>query len=147
LKLKLTLSDKTAELDEPCLGFFWVLPVNDHKEEFALAAVIAPVSQIPVIGGFRTVDQGHVDIWPLLCATLPHLTEYEYEDFPRGRVNWRASDDRFLLLMDRKLFRPIVERSLMTRFALPDDKTLTMQDSHYVSGQSLRGRFVSGFAQ
>lgn len=147
MRAKLTFEDNAANQDAPRIGFFWVLPTKMQQREFALASYIKPMDEVPAVGGFRTTDCGHVDLWSAVCQVLPHLAGYEYEDFPRGRVNWRESDDRFLLLMDSRLFKPAVERSLLARYALPADKTLIMPDSHYVSTAMVRGRFVGEFKQ
>lgn len=145
LRTRLTFEDKAADHDAPSIGFFWVLPTEMQEREFALASYIEPMADVPAVGGYRTTDCGHVDLWSAVCQVLPHLAGYEYEDFPRGRVNWRESDDRFLLLMDSRLFKPAVERSLLARYTLPADKTLIMPDSHYVSTAKVRGRFVGEF--
>lgn len=145
MRSKLTFEHDNNSQISPALGFFWVLPTDEHEREFALVSFSEAMEDIPDIGGFRTAERGHVDLWSAVCTILPHLDGYEYDNFPRGRVNWRRNDDRFLLLMDSKLFKPAVESSVLARYALPPEKTLIMPDVNCVSKESLRGRFVGAF--
>src|ERR1700760_2530123 len=87
--------------DSPSLGLFWFVTASRNGCSFANLA--RSFVQVPEIGGFKTLDEGHVDIWPLIQRREAALRPFEYDDFPRGRVNWRASDDRWLLLLDPKL--------------------------------------------
>ena len=42
----------------------------------------------------------YVDVWPQIIQRLDGtLADYDYDYFPRGRVNWRKEDDRWLLLV------------------------------------------------
>ncbi len=90
---------------------------------------------MPEIGGFKTLDEGHVDVWRSFQRRYPDLRHHEYEAFPRGRVNWRAGDNAWLLLLDPKLnedhFTPVV----INAWNLPRTRLLIMTDAHYRSRQ------------
>jgi hypothetical protein len=42
------------------------------------------------VAGFKTLDEGHVDVWPTVQRLDHTLVDYEYDYFPRGRANWRS---------------------------------------------------------
>ena len=113
------------------LGVFWALPISGRAWD--IVSVSCPFHEVPAIGGFRTLEAGHVDLWPRIRQkTGPEVTG-EYEDFPRGRVNWREEDQRFLLLLDPMLHRPGWVARVRAMFALPAASTLIMTDTHYRS--------------
>ena len=114
---------------EPRLGIFWGIWIGDGKA--AIVPISVPEKEVPVIGGFRTLDSGHVDVWPEIQRTVPMLRGKEYDEVPRGRVNWREEDDRYLLIADRKLLGDDFLKEIMALFKLPDAKTLVMSDPHY----------------
>jgi hypothetical protein len=81
------------------------------------------------------VDEGHVDIWPSLQRQYSFLGRYEYEAFPRGRVNWRAEDDAWLLLLDPKLKSKPFTSLIIARWGLPQAQLTILTDSHYRSSE------------
>lgn len=111
----------------PHLGLFWVAP--DPAGAWDILAVSRPASDVAEHGGFRTLDLGHAEAWPRLRGSLAR----DYGDYPRGRVNWRAEDDRFLLLLDAVLLSLGWRDGIARRFALPAEATLTLTDPHYRS--------------
>ena len=115
----------------PRLGLFWALPISE--ETWDIVAVSCRFAEVPQIGGFRTLELGHVDLWPRIRRETGREFIGEYEDYPRGRVNWREEDQRFLLLLDPTLCRPSWVARVMARFALPLASTLVMTDAHYRS--------------
>lgn len=114
----------------PRLGFFWFVPSTDGSR---LIAHSVPFDDVPEIGGFRTVELGHYEYWLNLGRSDPLARAAAYEDYPRGRVNYIASDDRFLLLLDVKLKRPPFIDRLIEAFALPRERLKVALDSHYRS--------------
>lgn len=111
----------------PRIGLFWVTP--DTAGVWGVRDTSRPALEVPEIGGFRTLDDGHVDVWPRFGRGLSP----DYDTYPRGRVNWRLEDDRFLLLLDPVLLRDDWVAHLLVRFALPNDRTLILTDTHYRS--------------
>lgn len=80
--------------DLPRIGLFWVAP--DTRGVWAIHDLASPAPEVPLVGGFRTNEVGHAEAWPPLRGSLSQ----DYGDYPRGRVNWRAEDERYLLLLD-----------------------------------------------
>jgi hypothetical protein len=124
----------------PRIGLFWVAP--DSHGAWVIHDIARSAPEVPLIGGFRTHEVGHAQAWPRLRGSLSR----EYGDYPRGRVNWRAEDERYLLLLDPVLCRDGWRERIMHRFYLPEAETLVMTDSHYRSchhpppNQSIRRR-------
>ena len=116
---------------EPRLGLFWGIPTSAGR--MRLLGSSKPVSMVAEIGGFKTVDAGHIDVWPNLSQQFTDIKGYEYEHFPRGRVNWRKEDDRFLLLLDRKLMTETFIALVVSRWHLPKSNLIIGGDPHYKS--------------
>lgn len=120
---------------QPYLGIFWFagplvpgeLPRLNQPQ---LLAISAPESEIPLIGGFRTMDTGHVDAWPALQRQHAFLRGHPYEFFPRGRVNYLADSDTYLVLLDPEIFRPAFLVLIDKHFSLPASRRV-LTDSHY----------------
>lgn len=125
----------------PRLGIFWFAgPLASgpaaRVDEPKLLVVSKPMEEIPLIGGFRTMDLGHVDAWPTLQRQHPFLRGKPYEFFPRGRVNYLAEDDAYLVLLDPELLRPQFLKLLDEHFSLPTSRRI-MTDPHYRTRVSL----------
>lgn len=114
---------------KPRLGIFWGFRIGDGKP--VILPVSVPEAEVPLIAGFRTLETGHVDAWPAIRRTIPLLKGKEYDEVPRGRVNWREDDGRYLLMGDHKLLGRDFLKQIMAHFELPVSRTLVMSDPHY----------------
>jgi hypothetical protein len=116
---------------EPRLGLFWFIAKNRNPSQFA--SLSRPFSDVSEIEGFKTLAEGHVDVWPAFQRVDQTLAPYEYEYFPRGRVNWRKEDNRWILVLDPKLNRsPFITYSVIA-WKLPLNRLLVLSGSHYRS--------------
>lgn len=70
---------------------------------------------------------------PTIQRFDPILVDYEYDYFPRGRVNWRKEDDRWLLVLDPKLNRSPFITHIVLAWNLPRSRLLVLTDAHYRS--------------
>lgn len=129
--IEITSLDATDPASAPRVGLFWALPLRSGPWGIVSASQLQ--SAVPEIAGFQTLDLGHVDVWPRIRREAGSQVRGEYEEFPRGRVNWRREDGRFLLLLDRSLNRPTWRTRLLVRFGLPAEAVLVMTDPHYRS--------------
>jgi hypothetical protein len=116
---------------EPRLGLFWFIAKDRTSSRFA--SLSRPFCEVSEIGGFKTLDEGHVDVWPRLQRVDQTLLPYEYEYFPRGRVNWRKEDDRWLLVLDPKLNHSPFITYIVIAWKLPLKRLLVLPDAHYRS--------------
>lgn len=119
---------------EPLLGFFWFVQFEDAPE---LIADALPFSMVPEIGGFRTLETGHYEFWSKRQRQDHRLKGIEYEEFPRGRVNYLAGDDCFLLLLDKKLRTAEFVGRIVREWNLPPAKVKVLLDPHYRSKRLL----------
>jgi hypothetical protein len=79
------------------MGLFWFIAEDRTPSRFA--SLSRPFSGVSEVAGFKTLHEGHVDSWPTVQRLDQTLADYEYDYFPRGRVNWRKEDDRWLLVL------------------------------------------------
>jgi hypothetical protein len=118
---------RLLDLRTPSLGLFWFTP--DVLGGWAIRSLARPVEAVPLIGGFRTLNDGHAEVWRRFRG---HLS-LDYGDYPRGRVNWREEDQRYLLLLDPVLLRQGGRAAVLSHFWLPESGTLVLTDAHYRS--------------
>ena len=116
---------------EPRLGLFWF--IAQDRGSSRLASLSRPFSQVTEVAGFKTLDEGHVDVWPTVQRLDQTLVDYDYDYFPRGRVNWRKEDDRWLLALDPKLNRAPFIAHIVFGWKIPRTRLLTLTDAHYRS--------------
>ena len=117
--------------NEPRLGLFWFIAEDRSPSRFA--SLSRPFSAVSEVAGFKTLDEGHVDVWPTLQRLDQTLADYEYEYFPRGRVNWRKEDDRWLLVLDPKLNRSPFITHIVLVWKISLNRLLVLTDAHYRS--------------
>jgi hypothetical protein len=127
--------DTVAIGNEPRLGLFWFIAKDHDFSRFASCS--RPFSQVSEVAGFKTLDDGHIDIWPTLHRLDPTLLDFDYDHFPRGRVNWRKEDDRWLLVLDPKLSRAPFITLIVTLWNIPRHRLLVLTDDHYRSVASV----------
>jgi hypothetical protein len=109
------------------LGLFWF--VGHSYEEFIEYSL--PWKNISSVGGFRTVDTGHAEVWEGLRCKRADLRSFGYEYFPRGRVNYDEGNAIFLLLVDKKINNTSCISLIIDRWNLPLGSTMVMGDPHY----------------
>jgi hypothetical protein len=123
--------EPTIPSNEPRLGLFWF--IAEHRRPSRSASLSRAFSQVTEVAGFKTLDEGHVDVWPTVQRLDQTLLDYDYDHFPRGRVNWRKSDDRWLLVLDPKLNRAPFIAHIVFGWKIPRSRLLTLTDIHYRS--------------
>lgn len=131
---------RMSDAAEPRVGIFWMIATSDGAQ---LLAASCRLSEAESYGDCLTFGPGHYQIWQgwrrsreLSASARAVVREYEYEDWPRGRVVFDQLHARFIVYADRKLLRPETIASITQRFALPADRTDIKSDSHYQSTES-----------
>ena len=117
--------------NEPRVGLFWFIAKDRNTSRFA--SISRPFSRVAEVAGFKTLDEGHVDVWPTIQRLDGTLADYDYDYFPRGRVNWRKEDDRWLLVLDPKLNRATFIAYIVLAWKIPGNRLLVLTDAHYRS--------------
>jgi len=123
-------------LSTPRIGIFWFVPGANGHAEFVESSL--PITEVPLVAGFKTLETGHVDYWPSVQRQRPTLLSAEYETYPRGRANFRDEDGKFLLLLDEKVSAADFVDIVIRAWALPREKLVVMHDSHYRSLRDVR---------
>jgi hypothetical protein len=92
-------------------------------------------------GDFLTHARGHYEVWEgwrqlgpagLIRRGLPPaIAWHEYEHFPRGRVVFDTTSQRFILYADRKLQRPAMLLRMLSLFGLDPALCAVRSDPHY----------------
>ena len=117
------------------IGVFWRLP---KQVGFELVSFSRPAQDVAAIGGFKTLNEGHVDLWPWVVKRRSWMEGTSYEQYPRGRVNQVMATGRFIVPADRHFLTRIELLRVMQRFALNPTVTDACTDAHYRPGASDR---------
>ncbi len=117
-----------TDFTHPKLGIFWFLPTRTGHRFVGLAHDVA---RVDLIGGFKTIEEGHADTWAKVVAADRSLSRYGYEHFPRGRVNWCEEGNTFLLLADAAIFGRNLHKVVIDRWNLGKETVRLLTDSHY----------------
>ncbi|MDM9628462.1 hypothetical protein QTL95_21430 [Rhizobium sp. S152] len=124
----------TASCETPPrkIGIFWFVPAG---KSYQLICLAHEASRVHTIGGFKTIEEGHVDTWAKVQKVNRALRPFGYEHFPRGRVNWREVDGAFLLLADPSIFDCELHSVIIERWNLQAENVYLIRDSHYRTNQ------------
>lgn len=124
-----------TSLNEPRVGFFWMLPSENIVPNIVGFGI--PASEAYPQSGFRTDERSHYDTWEILSKCPPY-SEYDYEYWPRGRVNFIEDTGLFLILGDKKLNNKSYKNSILKEFNIPEESvTYDFSDIHYTSTGNL----------
>ncbi|MDI9849511.1 hypothetical protein QM467_15755 [Rhodoblastus sp. 17X3] len=129
--------------DEPHVGIFWMILTATGTR---LLAASCPLSEAEPYGDCRTYGPGHYEIWgnwrrsrALEPTVRAVACDYEYEDWPRGRIVFDAPADHFVLYADRKLMNDAAIKEICERFNIRPKRVSVAGDPHYRSGERING--------
>lgn len=84
-------------------------------------------------GEFKIHGGGHFELWNKICPQNPNWELSEYEDIPRGRVNFHVPSKIFTVSMCPKLNKPAIKNLIINTFNLPTENVkFDFNDEHYV---------------
>lgn len=130
---KSVTSRKTAKpAAEPRLGIFWLVKGK-------LLIDTCPLSECEKYGDHLNYPGSHIRVWEHWQKADKAPVESEYEEFPRGRVTYRAGSG-FTVLADRCILRRkdlIVE--IKRALQLPSRDISLGTDPHYRCSRCLYG--------
>ncbi len=134
-------SDRQTDLVAGSVGIVW--GIRDGAGPLLLVTDCTPLAEAEPYGDFLTHPRGHYEVWEgwrrlgaagLAKRGLPTLIAWhEYEHFPRGRVVFDATTQRFTLYADRKLQAPGVLHEVLCAFGLDPARCVVRSDPHYQS--------------
>jgi hypothetical protein len=102
---------------QPRLGLFWFIAKDRNASRFA--AFSRPLVEVPKIGDFQKLNESHADAWPEVQLIDPSLQQYEFDYFPRGRVDFFRPGRRWLLFIDSKLRRGAFVAHIVLQWGIP----------------------------
>lgn len=133
------------------VGIFWL--VGGVDGQVGLLRQTVSLKEAEDYGDCLTFGEGHYETWLawqsglLRCdavtpALLRAIAEAEYEEWPRGRIVYERTPDRFLIYGDRQAFpyRSRIEAS----FGLASARTEMRTDPHYQSTRRLPSVLAGG---
>lgn len=121
---------------EPRLGIFWFL--RDDSGVLHVLSHGCALCDAEEYGDCLTYPNSHIAVWaawrkgrlaqhpPSVRIILAHT---EYEEWPRGRIVFDRSRDRFVVYADRQLLPYAAD--IQKTFHLPPDRTDVDTDLHY----------------
>jgi len=105
----------------PHVGIFWILP------EGLLAFGVAH-TEGEKYGDFINIPDGHYETWEQLRKTSGKLPE-DYTAYPRGRIVYRITDQKFLVYLNRKHIKDTkIKKRIISKFRLPVDQVEFIHD-------------------
>ena len=115
------------------VGIFWL--IGKH-----IVIDTAPLSEAGNYGDFKIFENDHVTLWDELEKRGEVPRDSDYEEHPRGRVNFNTRTKRFTLFADPCILRKKgVVKKLLRLMCLPDDTPLST-DAHYRCFRCLAGK-------
>ena len=137
-------ADDQAAPDEATVGIVW--GVRDAGGPLLLVTDLTSLAEAERYGDFLTHPRGHHDVWErwrrlgpagLARRGLPAaIAWHEYEHFPRGRVVFDTTTDRFTLYADRRLQAPPILPRVLRAFGLDPARCTVRSDPHYRTSAS-----------
>ena len=113
-----------SKADNPYVGIFYFVGGR-------LLLDATPLAEAEDYGEGKTHGRSHMEYWETLART-GFVPDDEYEEHPRGRVNFNTKTGRFLLLADKCILRrPELVKQVMAGMRLAPKQTDTSTDPHY----------------
>ena len=129
---------KRMSATTPLLGIFWAITGPDGRTR--LLTHPCALADAEPYGDCLTAPAAHYQTWeawrrgqptPPLAMLAPVIVRDEYEHWPRGRIVYERTPDRFVIYADRKLLTPAWLAQIMTLFHLSPNRTTARSDMHY----------------
>ena len=109
---------------EPRVGIFWLIGQR-------LVIDTMPLSKASKYGDCKIYEGDHITLWSEMEKRGEVPRETDYEEHPRGRVNYNTKTQRFTLFLDRCILRKKnIVAKLISLMHLPNDTALST-DAHY----------------
>lgn len=83
------------------------------------------------IGHNRDSNNTHYDYWKVLQSVYQELRNVDYDYYPRGRVVYSSSEDKFYLYVDDCIKDMKSVRAIIDELNLPHRKVEIKSDEHY----------------
>ena len=139
----MTIGRTIGITDSSYLGIYWVLRAPTGS--LRLLAHACSLANAEEYGDCLTCPDAHIDVWSQWqCGKVPEkdllyfIHDFEYEDWPRGRVVYDRPAKRFVAYIDPQLVRyPAMREAIIYRFGLSESCWIIRTDLHYRSRMRL----------
>jgi hypothetical protein len=122
-----------SQQPEPQVGIFWLV---DKR----LVIDTIPLSEAGKYGDCKIYEGDHITLWAEMEKREEVPQGSDYEEHPRGRVNFNTKTQQFTLYLDRCILRKkSVVKKLLRLMNLPSDTALSTDD-HYRCFRCLAGK-------
>ena len=120
------------------LGIFWAVTGPDKRTR--LLAYSCALTDAEPYADCLTCPAAHYEIWagwrrgrpkPPQAELAAVIAQDEYEHWPRGRIVYEKSPDRFVIYADRQLLALPWLAQIQVHFHLPPEQTTARTDLHY----------------
>lgn len=121
------------------VGYFWL--VVDRQGCDVILADTLDLAGAETYGELLTHPCGHYEFWEKMKRRGPAwlrarnlsaaLLSTEYEDWPRGRVVYSPSQDRFYIYVDHRIQTPARIALVRDKFQISGSEVVISGDSHY----------------
>jgi hypothetical protein len=116
---------------QPRLGLFWFIAKGRNASRFAAFSQL--LNNVPEIDDFRKINENHFDAWSVVQRLDSSLSPYEFDYFPRGRVDFFRPGRRWLLSLDPKLRRGAFVAYIVLQWGIPPRHLTVNIDRDYQS--------------
>jgi hypothetical protein len=111
---------------ESRVGIFWLLA------DGSLLVDSSTLAAAEKYGDCLTHSRSHIDVWAEFQSSGRVAADVEYEEYPRGRVIFDKSEDRYVILADHCILRSKdLIRKISSSMNLTGTSTETSPDLHY----------------
>lgn len=133
---KLGAKDEPNPDKEPQVGIFWLVAGE-------LIFDVTPLGKAERYGNHLTHSGSHIDVWKRLRQMGKVPQETEYEEYPRGRVNYEVATETSSLLADRCILEGKDLVTQIRKMMHLSKQTTIGTDSHYRCSKCLWGKGVA----
>ena len=122
------------------VGPFWFIRTDSGV---ILIARPCPLGDAETYGDFLTGPDGHYNLWEgWRTGQAPEgltsiVRDFEYEEWPRGRVVFNFVRNVFILYGDKQIFKHKLQHRVLEHFGIATAQVEFSSDGHYQSTQTL----------
>lgn len=113
------------------VGVFWFC--GEGRKRSTFVGVSRAWAGTAVIAGARRLDISHEDGWAHARRLSPALASFEFDHFPRGRLEWQEHTDQWRLYVDQKLTRGLFVTTVLMNWHPPRAQLVVSIDRQYRS--------------
>lgn len=129
--------------DNSHLGVYWILRAPTGSLRLLVHA--CALADAEEYGDCLTCPDAHIDVWvQWQRGQVPEkdllylIRDFEYEDWPRGRIVYDRAAEHFVVYIDPQLVRyPAMREAVIHRFGLLESRWIIRTDLHYRSRMRL----------